>query len=127
MATVVDSQNVVRSPEDIPDGLRGEIGTYYSPEELRSDDSTATGNFLKFNDKINSNSSFIVDLGSNDQVLIPTKKSRVLFTGREDAFRDQTQWNTYVSQIVSEGGQNLDHQFNLDTPTIENSFHKKLP
>ena len=57
-------------------------------------------------------------------MLIPTKKSRVLFTGREDAFRDQTQWNTYVSQIVSEGGQNLDHQFNLDTPTIENSFHK---
>jgi hypothetical protein len=48
----------------------------------------------------------------------------VLFTGREDAFRDQIQWNTYVSQIVSEGGQNLDHQFNLDTPTIENSFHK---
>ena len=124
MPTVVDSQNVVRSPEDIPDGLRGEIGTYYSPEELRSDDSTATGNFLKFNDKINSNSSFIVDLGSNDQVLIPTKKSRVLFTGREGAFRDQTQWNTYVSQIVSEGGQNLDHQFNLDTPTIENSFYK---
>ena len=119
---VVDSQNVVRSPEDIPDGLRGEIGTYYSPLELRSDESRAAGNFLEF--KLNIDISFIEGLDSNNQVLIPTKKYRVFFTGREDAIRDQTQWNTYVSQIVSEGGQNLDHQFDLDAPTIENSFHK---
>lgn len=122
MSIVVDSQNVVRSPEDIPDGLRGEIGTYYSPPELRSDESSATDNFLEF--KLNIDKNFIEELDSNNQTLIPTKKSRVLFTGREDAFRDQTQWNTYVSQIVSEGGQNLDHQFILNAPTIENSFHK---
>jgi hypothetical protein len=116
MPTVVDSQNVVSSLEQAPDGLRGEIGSYYSPEPRLPE------NFTNF--KTNINKSFIEDLDSNNQVLIPTKKSRVLFTGREDAFRDQIQWNTYVSQIVSEGGQNLDHQFNLDTPTIENSFHK---
>lgn len=116
MATVVDSQNVVNSLEQAPDGLRGEIGSYYSPTV------PALSNFTNF--KTNIDKSFIKDLDSTNQVLIPTKKSRVLFTGREDAFRDQTQWNTYVSQIVSEGVQNLDHQFNLDTPTIENSFHK---
>lgn len=119
MATVVDSQNVVNSLEQAPDGLRGEIGTYYTG--LRVGEPFSTG-FARFNTNINK--SFIKDLDSINQVLIPTKKSRVLFTGREDAFRDQIQWNTYVSQIVSEGGQNLDHQFNLDTPTIENSFHK---
>jgi hypothetical protein len=122
MSIVVDSQNVVRSPEDIPDGLRGEIGTYYSPPELRSDESLSTNNFLEFN--LNIDKSFIEELDSNNQTLIPTKKSRVLFTGREDVFRDQTQWNTYVSQIVSEGGQNLDHKFDLNAPTVENSFHK---
>ena len=116
MATVVDSQNVVNSLEQAPDGLRGEIGSYYSPTV------PALSNFTNFNTNINK--SFIEDLDSINQVLIPTKKSRVLFTGHEGAFRDQTQWNTYVSQIVSEGGQNLDHQFNLDTPTIENSFQK---
>ena len=47
MSTVVDSQNVVRSLEDSPDGLRGEIGTYYSPPELRSDESLSTNNFLE--------------------------------------------------------------------------------
>ena len=119
MATVVDSQNVVNSLAGAPDGLRGEIGTYYTGPTVGEPFSTG---FARFNTNINK--SFIKDLDSNNQVLIPTKKSRVLFTGREDAFRDQTQWNTYVSQIVSEGGQNLDHQFNLDTPTIENSFHK---
>ena len=122
MPTVVDSQNVVPSLEDVPDGLRGEIGTYYSPAELRSDASTTPDNFINF--KLNIDKNFIEELDSNNQTLIPTKKSRVLFTGREDAFRDQTQWNDYVNQIVSEGGQNLDHQFNLDAPTIENSFHK---
>jgi hypothetical protein len=116
MATVVDSQNVVNSLEQAPDGLRGEIGSYYSPTV------PALSNFTNFNTNINK--SFIKDLDSINQVLIPTKKSRVLFTGHEDAFRDQTQWNAYVNQIVSEGVQNLDHQFNLDTPTIENSFQK---
>jgi len=116
MAIVVDSQNVVDSLDQAPDGLRGEIGSYYTPTV------PALSNFTDF--RTNIDKSIITNLPTNQQVLIPTKKSRVLFTGREDAFRDQSQWKDYVSQIVSEGGQNLDHQFNLDAPTIDNSFHK---
>ena len=115
MPTVVDSQNVVDSLEQAPDGLRGEIGTYYSTALRFSD-------FANF--RTNIDKSVITNLPTNQQVLIPVKKTRVLFTGRQDAFRDQIQWNDYVRQIVSEGVQNLDHQFNLDAPTIENSFHK---
>ena len=121
MPTVVDSQNVVNALDQASDGLRAEIGSYYSVQGSRVGEPVSTG-FANFNTNINK--SFINSLDSNNQTLIPTKKARVLFTGHESAFRDQIQWADYVREIVTEGGQNLDHQFNLDTPTIENSFHK---
>jgi len=122
MPIVVDSQNVVSSLEQAPDGLRAEIGSYYSPEEDRLPTAQSPSNFVSF--KTNIDKSIVKRLPPNMQVLIPVKKARVLFTGREDVFRDQIQWNEYVNQIISEGGQNLDHQFNLNAPNINNSFHK---
>ena len=120
MPVVVDSQNVVSSLDQAPDGLRGELGTYYRGTGFEG--TMATLNWINFRTNIDKN--FITVLPDNPNVLIPVKKATVLFTGREDAFRDQTQWNDYVNQIVSEGVPNLDHQFNLDAPIIENSFHK---
>tara|TARA_R110001592_G_scaffold94948_2_gene274106 strand:- start:226 stop:2478 length:2253 start_codon:yes stop_codon:yes gene_type:complete len=122
MPIVVDSQNLVRTIENAPDGLRAEIGSYYSPEEERPPTQQSPSNFTNF--KTNIDKSIVTQLPTNQQVLIPVKKATVLFTGREDAFRDQIQWNDYVNQIVSEGIQNLDHQFNLNAPDIENTFHK---
>lgn len=119
MAIVVDSQNVVNSLDQAPDGLRGELGSYYTGP---TSGIMSPYNFVNF--RTNIDKSVITNLPTNQQVLIPVKKATVLFTGHEDVFRDQSQWNDYVSQIVSEGGQNLDHQFNLDAPTIDNSFHK---
>lgn len=121
MPVVIDSQNVVSSLEEAPDGLRGEIGSYYSVQASRVGEPVSTG-FLNF--KTNIDKSYITTLPTNNQVLIPTKKARVLFSGNKDAFRDQIQWQDYCNQIVSQGGQILDHQFNLDAPTIENSFRK---
>ena len=120
MQVVIDSQNVIGSLEEAPDILRAEIGSYHSPPEQNG---LATGPG-PVNYKTNIDRSFIIPESGNDQVLIPTKKATILFTGLETRFRDQTQWNDYVSQAVSEGGQNLDHKFNLGLPDIENSFHK---
>jgi len=122
MPVVIDSQNVVRTLEDAPDGLRAELGSYYSPEAIRPPSAQSPSNFVNF--RTNIDKSFIDTLPPNDQVLIPTKKATILFTGRKESFRDQTQWKEYVNEIVSEGAPNLDHQFNLDAPTIDNSFHK---
>mgnify|MGYP000209279568 CR=1 FL=1 len=121
MPVIVDSQNVVSSVDTAPDGLRAEIGSYFSIQQDRVGQPSSTG-FAKFNTNVAK--SFIWDLPTNQNVLIPVKKSTITFTGKEDAFRDQTQWREYVNSIVSEGSQYLDHQFNLQIPEITNSFHK---
>lgn len=121
MPVIVDSQNVVSSVDTAPDGLRAEIGSYFSIQQDRVGQPSSTG-FAKFNTNIAT--SFIWDLPTNQNVLIPVKKSTITFTGKEDAFRDQTQWREYANSIVSEGSQYLDHQFNLQIPEIVNSFRK---
>lgn len=121
MPTVVDSQNVVDSLDTAPDGLRAEIGSYFSIQDGGVGRPNQTG-FANFNTNINKSS--VTDRPTNQNTLIPTKKGRILFSGKEQAFRDQIQWKEYVESIVSEGGQFLDHQFDFRPPTITNTFHK---
>ena len=119
MPTVVDSQNVVSSIDTAPDGLRAEIGSYFSIQE-NIGRPTTTG-FANFNTNIDK--SYISKLPENQNLLIPVKRAIITFSGKEQAFRDQTQWSDYVNSIVSEGGSFLDHQFSIQIPEITNSFH----
>ena len=120
MPIIVDSQNIVSSLDDAPDGLRAEIGSYFSPP-IQTTYPTPSG-FRYFNTNINKR--YITNRRTENGVLIPVKKALVLFTGKPDAFRDQTQWKNYVNSIVVQGVQHLDHQFTFQGPQISNSFHK---
>ena len=97
-----------------------DFGSYFSIQESVGRP-TATG-FANFNTNIGK--SYISKLPENQNLLIPVKRAIITFSGREQAFRDQTQWNDYVNSIVSEGGSFLDHQFSIQIPEITNSFHK---
>ena len=48
MPTIIDSQNVVSSLDDAPDGLRAEIGSYYAIQGNIPDRPSSTG-FATFN------------------------------------------------------------------------------
>ena len=118
MPLIIDANNAVSSKDTAPDGLRAEIGTYFSTEPQ----STSRVNFVNFSDMIAK--SYIHDHMDISDVLIPTKKSTIVFSGRESAFRDHMQWNEYVASIISEGSTFSDHQFNIEIPTIESEFKK---
>lgn len=121
MPTIIDSQNVVSSLDDAPDGLRAEIGSYYAIQSDTPGRPSSAG-FANFNISIDKR--FILKNPTNENVIIPTKKATLTFTGKEVAFRDQTQWREYVSSIITEDIPLLDHQFNLQIPEITNEFVK---
>lgn len=120
MATIVDSINVVNSIEDAPDRLRAEIGRYYSTEN-RGPFNTS---FAFYRSGIKTD--FIEHLPINNQQLVPTKKARIYVSGREEQFRDQTQWNEYIQQTIRTEVNNLDHQFSLQDLDIQNTFVKNF-
>lgn len=70
MPIVVDSQNLVRTIENAPDGLRAEIGSYYSPP-VQTGLATPSG-FVNFRSNIDK--SIVTQLPTNQQVLTPVKK-----------------------------------------------------
>ena len=110
MIYIKDAENVVRNLDNAPDKLRAEIGSY-GMIALRS------GGIGK---------SFIEDLEDNNQTLIPTKKSIVYVSGRENAFRDQDQWNDYIRRTI--GGTFSDHtcnigDFNIEQGVVIKNFH----
>lgn len=96
MIYIKDAENVVTTLNNAPDKLRAEIGSY-GMIALRS------GGIRK---------SFVEDLEDNNQTLIPTKKSIVYVSGRENAFRDQDQWNDYIRRTI--GGTFSDHTCNVN-------------
>jgi len=127
MSIIVDSQNVVSSLENAPDRLRAEIGSYYTGVF------TAGGPYKNFNSAIKyvdrpallGGSFEIVE--PNNQTLIPTKRMRILFSGREEKFRDQDQWNDYIRNTVSVGTSFLDHQFDLENfPNVAGQVFKNF-
>lgn len=95
MIYIKDAENVVTTLDNAPDKLRAEIGSY-GMIALRS------GGIR---------SSFVEDLVDNNQTLIPTKKSIVYVSGRENAFRDQDKWNDYIRRTI--GGTFSDHTCNI--------------
>ena len=110
MIYIKDAENVVTTLDNAPDKLRAEIGSY-GMIALRS------GGIGK---------SFIEDLEDNNQTLIPTKKSIVYVSGRENAFRDQDQWNDYIRRTI--GGTFSDHtcnigDFNIEQGVVIKNFH----
>ena len=120
MSTVVDSINVVSSLDQAPDKLRAEIGRYYSPE-TRGPFNTS---FAYFRTGIKTD--FIRDINQPSQQLIPTTKSRIFLSGREDLFRDQTQWEQYIRDTVNTSVNHLDHQFYLQDLEVDNSMIKNF-
>jgi hypothetical protein len=120
MPIIVDAQNVVSSKDDAPDGLRAEVGTYYSPPVQSA--YPAPGGFRGFN--VNINKSYTTNARTDSNTMIPVRKSTVLFSGNEDAFRDQRQWRDYVNSLITEGTPLFDHQCDLSFPDITNSFSK---
>ena len=121
---IVDSENVISSYESAPDKLRAEIGEYYSiGGRLRrlgtsfSVDSFSSGKVQSFT---------IDPAETNDQLLIPVKKATITIKGEERFFRDHLQWNDFVSQTIVENRRFLDHTFNMQQPTVTNTFTKNF-
>lgn len=113
MNIIVDAQNYISSLSDAPDRLRAEIGLHYSS------DANFASSFKNYNFgiKYSSREMFIkeniVNLERNNQMLIPTMKSRIFLSGRENRFRDHDQWRDYVGATIKTGTTFLDHQFYL--------------
>lgn len=119
MAIIVDSQNVVSSLENAPDRLRAEIGSYYSGGFAAGGPYKNFNSAIKYVDRPALLGGSFQILEPNNQALIPTKRMRILFSGREEQFRDQDQWNDYVRNTVSVGTSFLDHQFDLESLDME--------
>jgi|11BtaG_2_1085332.scaffolds.fasta_scaffold00301_7 hypothetical protein len=120
MPIIVDAQNFVSSKDEAPDGLRAEVGLYYSPPVETTYPSPS--GFRSF--KTNIDKSYATNSRTDANTMIPVKKSIVLFSGKEDAFRDQRQWRDYVNSLISEDVRLFDHQCDLYYPDITNSFSK---
>ena len=122
---VVDSENVVESIESAPDKLRAEIGAYYKQTSNAATDELTLPVLQSFSSG-RIKSSTITTEPDNDQLLIPIKRSKILIEGEESFFRDHIQWNDYISQLINEGRQFLDHTLSLTLPTVTNKFMKNF-
>lgn len=120
MALVVDSENVVNSINEAPDKLRAEIGRYYSSVN-RGPYNTP---FAFFRSGIKKD--FIHEMESTSEQLVPIKTARIFVSGREEQFRDQTQWSEYISSTIRTNRAFLDHQFSLPELQVENNFIKNF-
>lgn len=115
---LVDSINVVNSLEDAPDKLRAEIGRYYSSENHGPHNT----NFAFYRSGIKRD--FIHNFSDDTSALIPVKRSRIFVSGREEQFRDQTQWKEYITDTIKTEVSNLDHQCDVALRDVESSFIK---
>lgn len=122
MTTIVDSTNAISSRAEAPDKLRAELGKYYGWDGVNSNlepPSTHKSNLLQ--------SHTIVSLDSDSQLLFKSKKHRINIVGKERSFRDETQWNNYVSETITTNNPFLDHQTSTNLPTMTSevmrSFH----
>ena len=104
MIRYYDSQNYIDSAEGAPDGLRGVLGKYFY-KHMNGQISPTTFS----QDKIISPE--ITTAQEDPQLLFPAKTQRIFFYGSESEFRDQTQWNSHVSQIVNESQTYFDHYY----------------
>lgn len=104
MIRYYDSQNYISTVDSAPDGLRGVLGKYFY-KGYNGQISPTTF----FQDKIISPE--ITTPQEDPQLLFPAKTQRIFFYGSESEFRDQTQWNSHVSQIVNESQTYFDHYY----------------
>ena len=118
---IIDLDNLVRSATTAPDRFRAEIGKYHIP--IR-----APGPGMRLGNFSSNRISYhkITHEPSNDQLLIPTQKSKILIEGKINLFRDHTQWRSYVNSLVTTDQQFLDHTFNLSMPETINQTVKTL-
>jgi len=120
MPLLIDSENIISDIAEAPDKLRAQIGQYYTKNNngnLRPPRDMSDGRIKRFE---------IVDEGSNEQLLIPTQKHKILIVGDESRFRDYNQWNEFVNSTIAEGGSFLDHQVNFREPTVNYDFMKNF-
>lgn len=125
MALIVDSENVINSLASAPDKLRAEVGRYFAPDLFANANNPGPySGFSNFRSGIKSETINLLEESENQ--LIPNQRYRIFFSGREDQFRDQIQWNEYVKQTVAENIAYLDHQFSFDPPEITNEMIKNF-
>lgn len=116
---VADSENVITSLEFAPDKLRAEIGNY---QLLGAGGRITNENFSSGKIK----TADIVDEDTNNQILIPIKRSTITIVGEEHLFRDEIQWSNYINQTITQNRQFLDHSFSFNQPTVQNTFVKNF-
>ena len=121
MNQVVDTENTVQTLELAPDRLRAEIGKYYI---LGDQGYLSLENFSS--GRIQSQTITTPANSVNNQVLIPKKKYNILIEGVESSFRDHDQWNDYINQTIITDRDFLDHTFNLEPPSVTNTFVKNF-
>tara|TARA_A100001515_G_scaffold144219_1_gene147631 strand:+ start:5558 stop:7702 length:2145 start_codon:yes stop_codon:yes gene_type:complete len=122
---VIDAENNVNDLSTAPDKLRAEIGEYYGQiTNLMTGEvnSLFTKNFASGRIR----SAQIEPVSTNNQVLIPIKRSTITIEGEENVFRDHIQWNDYISETILENRQFLDHTFTLTPPTVSSEFVKNF-
>jgi len=119
MGKIVDSENVINSLETAPDRLRAEIGAYHTIVDTPTGQELRTANF-----RSGIKNDFVYEYTTAEPQLFETKKARILISGYDEQFRDQTQWREYISQTIKTGTSFSDHQFSFDGVEIENSLVK---
>ena len=116
---VVDAENVLDSSDVAPDKLRALVGQYYTRV-------LGVGALISRNLNEGQIDYEFEHIEPNEQVLIPTKRSRIHIKGNISRFRDHTQWNSFIDGTVTLNRQFLDHTFDFTPPTVTNSFHKNF-
>jgi hypothetical protein len=115
-----EQQNLVLEEDRPEDALRGELGTYYTINQLGALEPVGftSGKIL---------SSSVTGPTRNDNLLIPSTTHTINFYGREDQFRDQLQWKSFVSSLVDTSSTFEDHTFignvHERNVTVKNNYH----
>lgn len=120
MPTLIDSENVISNIASAPDKLRAQIGLYYTKTQngrLKRPTDKSDGRIKRFE---------ITPATSNDQLLIPTKRHKVMILGEERFFRDHSQWSDFVNSTIKSGNSFLDHQVTFNDPLVTNDFLKSF-
>lgn len=113
MIIITDAENVINEIQNAPDRLRAEIAAYPNSQNFQN---------------LGIDKSFIYDLDNNSQTLLETKKSRIFISGKENIFRDQSQWQSFVNSNIRINQTFEDHtttinRLSLDSGTIVKNFH----
>ena len=121
MSFYIESENLITATAEVPDKLRGELGTYWRLSE-------DTGQIIPTSYETGKlNSSTISSATRNDMVMFPRHSHVVNLYGIERKFRDARQWRLFVEDVCKINKKYSDHLFTLadydKTPRINVGNH----